>query len=126
VSERRTPGKQEEQMAGELRDRSCVPCSGGLPALDAGAALRLRADVPAWTLKEGPSRIAREWRFGDFAAAFAFVRKVAELAEAEGHHPDIRFGWGYAQIEVHTHAIGGLHENDFILAAKIDALDGGN
>ena len=79
------------------------------------------AQVPEWTLMDGATRIERTWRFKDVAGAFELVRKAAELAEAEGHHPDISFGWGYATVSLYTHKIKGLHENDFILAAKLDA-----
>ena len=86
------------------------------------AAQAQMAQIPAWTLMDGGTRIERTWRFGDFAGAFELVRKAAELAEAEGHHPDITFGWGYATVSLYTHKIKGLHENDFILAAKLDAV----
>ena len=66
------------------------------------------------------TRIERRFRFKDFSAAFAFVARAAELAEAEGHHPDIAFGWGYAVVSLRTKKIKGLHENDFIMAAKLD------
>ena len=74
-------------------------------------------------LADGAGRIERKLSFGDFAATLAFVNRVGELAEAEGHHPDISFGWGYCDITLYTHKIGGLHENDFIMAAKINGLD---
>ncbi|RFA28312.1 pterin-4-alpha-carbinolamine dehydratase [Alkalilimnicola ehrlichii] len=74
--------------------------------------------VPGWQLADAGNRLTRTWKFGNFAKALAFVNKVGELAEEEGHHPDVTFGWGYATVEIWTHKIGGLHENDFILAAK--------
>ncbi len=76
--------------------------------------------TPEWELLDDGSRIKRTFTFKDFAAAFEFVTGVSELAETEGHHPDISFGWGYATISLQTHKIKGLHENDFIMAAKID------
>lgn len=105
-----------------LAQKSCTPCQGGVPKLGSAEAEGLRAEVPEWKLREAPDRIERTFRFPDFAAAFGLVTKVAELAEEEGHHPDIAFGWGYATITLYTHKIKGLHENDFIMAAKIDRL----
>lgn len=105
----------------ELRTRSCIPCRGGALPLGAVQAEALLAQLSGWTLEDDAHRIARRFTFRTFAAAYAFVTRVAKLAEAEGHHPDITFGWGYADISLQTHVIKGLHENDFILAAKIDA-----
>ncbi len=79
-------------------------------------------EVPEWTLTHDATRIERPFRFADFVAALDFVNKVGALAEEEEHHPDIAFGWGYATVELYTHKIKGLHENDFIMAAKIDAI----
>lgn len=79
--------------------------------------------VPGWELNEDGTRIERCFSFGNFRTALDFVNDVGELAEAEGHHPEIHFGWGYCRIEIYTHKIAGLHENDFILAAKINRLE---
>ncbi len=108
-----------------LADRSCVPCRGGVPALSAREAEALLAGTPGWALEEDATRIRRTYRFKDFASAMAFARRVGELAESEGHHPDIALGWGYCSVAFRTHKIGGLHENDFIMAAKVDALKEG-
>lgn len=105
----------------DLTAKHCTPCQGGVPPMDAAEAERRMADVPDWTLKDDGRRIERTWRFKDFVQAFELVKTVADLAEAEGHHPDVTFGWGYATVSLYTHKIDGLHENDFILAAKIDA-----
>lgn len=104
----------------DLTAKTCTPCQGGIPPMSAEEAERHLAKVPDWTLKDGGRRIERTWRFKDFAEAFQLVTKAAELAEAEGHHPDITFGWGYVTVSLYTHKIDGLHENDFILAAKLD------
>jgi 4a-hydroxytetrahydrobiopterin dehydratase len=88
-------------------------------------AQRHLAQVAEWRLLDDGRRIERTWRFGDFAEAYALARKAAELAETEGHHPDITFGWGYCTVSLYTHKIRGLHENDFIMAAKLDRLAGG-
>ncbi len=105
-----------------LTAKQCAPCRGGIPPLTRDAALELLRETPEWSLEEDATRIARTFRFKDFAAALSFVNQVGALAEAEGHHPDIYFGWGYCTVTLHTHKIKGLHENDFILAAKIDRL----
>jgi 4a-hydroxytetrahydrobiopterin dehydratase len=105
-----------------LADRRCVPCKGGIPPMPRPQAERYLAETPLWRLDEAATRITRRFAFKDFAAALAFADRVGALAEEEGHHPDIAFGWGYAEIVFYTHKIKGLHVNDFIMAAKIDAL----
>ncbi len=99
-----------------------MPCRGGVPGLSAEEAERLLAGVPGWELEEGATRIRRTFRFRNFAAAMDFARRVGGLAEAQGHHPDITIGWGYCSVAFRTHKIGALHENDFIMAAKVNAL----
>jgi 4a-hydroxytetrahydrobiopterin dehydratase len=105
-----------------LTEKTCVPCRGGIPPLTPGEASALHGQVSGWALTHEATRIERDFKFDDFAAAIAFVNKVGALAEAEGHHPDISFGWGYAHVVFFTHKIKGLHENDFIMAAKVDAI----
>lgn len=107
-------------MSEELVHGHCQPCEGGTPALDRDRALRLHQQIPAWTLEEG--RISRSFRFKDFMSGLQFVNQIAAIAEEEGHHPDLHLGWGLVEVELTTHAAGGLTENDFILAAKIDRL----
>ena len=80
------------------------------------------AAVPLWSLQEGDARLVRRFEFKDFVQAMEFVNRVAGIAEAEGHHPDIAIHWNKVDLVLWTHAIGGLHENDFIVAAKIDRL----
>jgi len=109
-------------MTSNLAEKACVPCRGGIPPLDAQAAKQLLAQAPSWMLMDDAHRIERNFRFPDFKEALGFVNKIGEVAEAEGHHPDIHFGWGYVTVSLHTHKIKGLHENDFIMAAKIDRL----
>lgn len=109
-------------MTDNLAEKTCVACRGGVSPLDRAEAEQLRAQTPEWALKDDAHRIERTFRFKNFKEAMSFVTKVGELAEAEQHHPDITFGWGYATIVLSTHKIKGLHENDFILAAKIDRL----
>jgi 4a-hydroxytetrahydrobiopterin dehydratase len=112
----------ERVMAQKLEQRHCTPCRGGVPPLGEAAAARYLVDLPDWQLADDAKRISRDFRFKNFAQALAFVNEVGAIAEGEGHHPDVSFGWGYASITLQTHKIDGLHENDFILAAKIDAV----
>jgi 4a-hydroxytetrahydrobiopterin dehydratase len=112
-------------MSAGLARKTCTPCRGGIPPLTREEAQALRAQAPEWALLDDARRIERRFAFEDFAQAFAFVSRVAELAEDEGHHPDVTFGWGYAVVSLYTHKIKGLHENDFIMAAKIDELAAG-
>ena len=106
----------------ELSDKQCVPCRGKVPAMGAEEAGRLVSQVSGWTLEEETIGILREFRFRNFAEAMQFARQVAEIAEAEGHHPDLSVGWGYCTVRFRTHSIRGLHENDFIMAAKVNRL----
>ena len=103
-----------------LSAKTCTPCQGGVEPLGRTEAQRLLAETPDWQLSDDARRIRREFKFRNFAEAQSFVNKVGDLAEEQGHHPEISFGWGHAEVEIWTHKIGGLHENDFILAAKID------
>ncbi len=104
-----------------LTDKKCKPCELGEGKLTPADSQAFMTQVPKWTLKDDHD-ISREFIFKNFAEALAFVNKVGALAESEGHHPTIRFGWGYAEITTFTHAVDGLSENDFILASKIDRL----
>jgi len=105
-----------------LADTRCVPCRGGIPALSREDIAPYMDQIEGWELADNASRIRREFSFADFNTALTFVNHVGQLAEAMGHHPEICFGWGYASVEIWTHKIGGLHENDFVLAAQIDRL----
>lgn len=105
-----------------LTQQTCVPCQGGIPPLTPEEASGFLDQVPGWELNDASDRLYRKFPFDDFVAALAFVNKVGAVAEEEGHHPDISFGWGHADIVLFTHKIQGLHENDFIMAAKISEL----
>jgi 4a-hydroxytetrahydrobiopterin dehydratase len=109
-------------MPDALAQKSCTPCRGGVPPLTREEAERLLAEAQEWQLLDEAHRLERSFRFKTFAESLGFVQRVGALAEAEGHHPDISFGWGYAAISLRTKKIKGLHENDFIMAAKIDRL----
>lgn len=109
-------------MSTTLAEKTCTPCRGGIPPLTPRQAEEYRAQAPEWALRDETARIERTYRFRNFAEAAAFVQKAAELAETEGHHPDISFGWGYATVSLRTKKIKGLHENDFIMAVKLDRI----
>ena len=112
------------QEATELRTKRCVPCEGGIPKYSPDEAQAQIIHHPHWKIVKDGQRIRREWTAANFMAAMQFFNAVAELAEDENHHPDIHLeGYRNVSIEIWTHAIGGLSENDFILAAKIDELD---
>jgi 4a-hydroxytetrahydrobiopterin dehydratase len=109
-------------MTTNLAEKTCTPCRGGVPPLTAPQAEEMRVQAPEWALMDDAHRIERTFRLRDFRQALMFVPKVGELAESEGHHPDVSFGWGYATVSLRTKKIKGLHENDFIMAAKIDRV----
>ncbi len=106
----------------DLTSKKCQPCEGGTP-LAAHDEQRMHLEIPVWKLdREGIHKLSRSFKFKDFVEAMAFVNNVAVLAEAEGHHPDLHVSYNKVLVELYTHAVGGLSENDFIVAAKIDKL----
>ncbi len=114
------------QEAEQLTARKCEPCEGGVDACPLPFVKEQLAKLPGWYLTHDNQRIRKDWTVKNFMAGMAFFEKVAELAEADGHHPDIHLeGYKNVSIELWTHAIGGLSENDFILAAKIDRINPG-
>lgn len=106
-----------------LDGKKCVPCEGGVSALPAQEIEHLLSHVPGWSLTSDGKAIHRRFAFKNFRQALAFVNRIGEIAESEGHHPDVLFGWGYAEVILTTHAIDNLHQNDFIVASKINGLD---
>jgi 4a-hydroxytetrahydrobiopterin dehydratase len=106
----------------ELAKKKCVPCEGGVKPLNLQEASRFLAEVPGWNLQNEAKSIDREFRFNTFMDAMEFVSQVADIAELEDHHPDIHISYNKVRLELSTHAIKGLSENDFILAAKINQL----
>jgi 4a-hydroxytetrahydrobiopterin dehydratase len=104
-----------------LAEKSCVPCRGGVPPLKGAELGNLSAQTPEWQVVD-EHHIERDFRFSDFRAALDFTNRVGDLAEDQGHHPDIYLAWGKVGIKIWTHKIDGLTESDFILAAKIDHL----
>ncbi len=103
----------------QLAKKQCVPCTGGVPTLSPDQAGPLLAELDGWLI-ETPPRIAKQFKFPDFAKSLAFVNRIGAIAENENHHPDIQLTWGKVGVEIWTHKIGGLTESDFILAAKFD------
>lgn len=104
----------------DLRTKRCVPCDGGVPKLDGAEIATLMSAVPGWRIAD--DRLHRRYLFPRFMDAIRFIDRMAELAEAEGHHPDFALHYRQVDVTVWTHVVDGLTENDFILAAKIDAL----
>jgi 4a-hydroxytetrahydrobiopterin dehydratase len=104
-----------------LASEHCEACEKGTPPLPEEEAAKLGSEVPDWQ-REGNQKLHREFTFPNFRDAFGFVARVALVAEAEGHHPDIELGWGRASFDLTTHAASGLTRNDFVMAAKIDRL----
>ena len=112
-------------MSEDLSNKKCIPCEGGIPAFHIDQINNFLKKVDNWSAKEDEKDkfyLIKEFNFKNFVDSQEFVNKVGDLAEIEGHHPDISFGWGYANVKIFTHAIGGLAESDFILAAKIDKI----
>ena len=109
----------------DLSKKKCVACEGNIPAFDKDEIHKYLKKVDGWEVLEDKIdgfHLIKNFKFDNFLKSQEFVNKVGEIAETEGHHPDIWFGWGYAKIKIQTHAINGLHESDFVLAAKIDKV----
>ena len=109
----------------DLSKKKCIPCEGGIPAFDLSQIHLYLKKIDGWSVlknKETNYYIEKTFKFKNFLESEEFVIKVGKISEDEGHHPDISFGWGYAKIQISTHAIKGLAESDFILASKIDKI----
>ena len=112
-------------MSDNLHEKKCIPCEGGIPAFNIDEINEYLKKIDNWNVKEDDKNkfyLIKEFKFKNFLESQNFINKVGEISEKEGHHPDIWFGWGYAKIKIYTHAIKGLHESDFILAAKVDKI----
>ena len=105
-----------------LDQKTCVPCRGGIPPLDQESAEALLKNISDWKLIDNGLKMQRNYAFDNFVDALAFTNKVGEVSEKENHHPDITLGWGYCSVIFYSHKINGLHENDFVMAAKVSAL----
>jgi len=103
----------------DLARKRCTPCSGGVPPLSGPALTHFVERLPFWKVIE-ETRLSKSFLFDDFRTALDFVNQIGSIAEQEGHHPDLCLSWGKVDIVLYTHKVGGLTENDFILAAKID------
>ena len=109
----------------DLSQKKCKPCEGGISALDISEIHKYQKKIDGWEVTSNEKKIyflEKEFKFKNFLNSQKFINEVSKISENEGHHPDILFGWGYAKIKITTHAIEGLSENDFILAAKIDQI----
>ena len=109
----------------DLAEKKCIPCEGGIPAFDRGEIHKYLKRVDGWDVKNDKEKnyfLIKEFKFKNFIESQNFINNVSTIAEREGHHPDIWFGWGYCKIKIFTHSIKGLAESDFILAAKIDKI----
>ena len=109
----------------DLADKKCVPCEGGIPPFDTSQIHMYLKKVDGWDVKKDKEEsyfLIKEFKFKNFIESQKFVNQVGNISEDEGHHPDISFGWGYCKIKIFTHAIKGLAESDFILAANIDKI----
>jgi len=111
-------------MSDKLSQQTCIPCSGSLPPATAAEIETYRAQLPGWQLisPDGVSQIQRQYRFKNFVQALEFTNEVGAIAEAAGHHPALLTEWGKVTVTWWTHAIGGLHQNDFVMAAKTDEV----
>ena len=110
----------------DLSKKKCIACDGDIPPFDTSEIHRYLKKVDGWDVKSGDDKsfyLIKDFKFNNFEESKKFVNKVGSIAEEENHHPDISFGWGYCKIKIFTHAIKGLAESDFILAAKIDKLN---
>jgi 4a-hydroxytetrahydrobiopterin dehydratase len=104
-----------------LSEKTCIPCREGVPALPGEELEKLKAQVPGWQVVEG-HHLLKVYTFPNFRTALDFVNRAGEIAETEGHHPDLLLSWGKVEVKIWTHKIDGLTESDFILAAKIEQL----
>lgn len=105
-----------------LTEKTCIPCQGGIAALSPTEAMALLVQIPGWELNGNATQISNTFKFKNFKLALALTNQVAELSEQENHHPEITLGWGYCRVVFYTHKIHGLHENDFIMAAKVNQI----
>ena len=108
-----------------LHEKNCIPCRGGVPPFDISEIHKYLEKVDGWDVKKNEQEayfLEKDFKFKNFLESQNFINEVGKIAEREGHHPDILFGWGYAKIKIFTHKIKGLVESDFILASKIDKI----
>jgi 4a-hydroxytetrahydrobiopterin dehydratase len=119
------PFARSIQYMEKLHEKKCIACDGSIPSFDLNEIHKYLKKIDGWDVKSDNNKshfLEKNFKFTNFIDSQKFINKVASIAELEGHHPDIFFGWGYAKIKIFTHAIKGLVESDFILAAKIDQI----
>ena len=117
--------RSKNSFMSELLKKKCVPCEGGILPFDISEIHKYQKKVDGWEINKEKKKIFflnKKFSFKNFLESQKFINEVGKISEKEGHHPDIKFGWGYAEVKITTHAIEGLSENDFILAAKIDQI----
>ena len=110
----------------DLADKKCIPCEGGIPSFNLSEIHKYLKKVDGWDVKSDHNKcfyLIKDFKFENFEKSLKFINKIGNIAEEENHHPDISFGWGYCKVKIFTHAIKGLAESDFILAAKIDKIN---
>ena len=115
-----------KSIMSDLANKKCVPCEGNIPPFNSEEIQKYLKKVDGWEVLEDKIdgfHLIKNFKFDNFLESQRFVNKVGDISEKEGHHPDIFFGWGYAKVKIFTHAINGLHESDFVLAAKIDRIN---
>ena len=109
-----------------LTSLRCTPCCGGIPPMTREEAEKRLNGIPGWDLDEAGTAISRRFSWKTFAEALAFANRVGAIAEEQGHHPTLTVGWGFCRVELKTHKIKGLHDNDFIMATLINGLSAGS
>ena len=120
-----SPFARSRKTMSELANKICIPCEGNIPPFDKSEIHKYLKKVDGWDVKSDKDKnyyLIKEFSFKNFKESQKFINKVGDIAEKENHHPDISFGWGYCRVKIFTHAIKGLAESDFILAAKIDKI----
>tara|TARA_Y100001958_G_scaffold156916_1_gene150685 strand:+ start:676 stop:1080 length:405 start_codon:yes stop_codon:yes gene_type:complete len=120
-----SPFARSKNDMSELAKKKCIPCEGNIPPFDKSEIHKYLKKVDGWDVQSNQEEsffLIKEFYFDNFLESQKFVNKVGDIAEKENHHPDISFGWGYCKVKIYTHAIKGLAESDFILAAKIDQI----
>ena len=120
-----SPFARSIKKMSDLASKKCIPCEGNIPPFDQNEIHKYLKKIDGWDVKSNQDKsfyLIKEFTFKNFIESQSFVNKIGDIAEKENHHPDISFGWGYCKVKIFTHAIKGLAESDFILAAKIDKI----
>ena len=121
-----SPFARSIKKMSDLASKKCIPCEGNIPPFDQNEIHRYLKKIDGWDVRSNKDKsffLIKEFKFDNFIESQSFVNKIGNIAEKENHHPDISFGWGYCKVKIFTHAIKGLAESDFVLAAKIDQIN---